>query len=602
MHENLENPDSETVIIIGGGPAGLTAAYELSKSNVDTVLFEKDKIVGGISRTANYKDYCFDIGGHRFFTKIKRVNDMWQEVIGDDFLHRNRLSRIYYNKKFFFYPLRPVNALLGLGLHNSFLILASYFYSHVFPTKQEDTLEQWVSNRFGKHLYMTFFKTYTEKVWGIPCSELRAEWAAQRIKGLSLMKAIKNSMIKPDSNKPKDKIIKTLIDSFDYPKYGPGMMWEAVAERAKGNGSEVHMQAEVDGILWEENRVTALEVSINGKKELFHGTNFISSMPMRELIQAFKPDVPESVLHAASNLNYRDFITVALVVNKRDVFPDNWIYIHDPEVKLGRIQNFKNWSPYMVPDPEKTCLGLEYFCFEGDDFWNMSESELIELGEKELEILGLVQKGDVESGTVVRMPKAYPVYDSQYEEMLQTVREFTGKFENLQLVGRNGMHRYNNMDHSMLTAMYAKENILGAKHNLWEINEDQEYHEEAVEETTTDFIFEDYFQQTFSRMDKLAFAIATGAVSGLLLFMVTLFLVLKGGETVGPNLQLLSSYFLGFTVTINGALIGFAYSFGCGFLLGWVFATLRNLSVAFYIYRARRKIEILSFRNFMQDF
>ena len=602
MHENSENPDSETVIIIGGGPAGLTAAYELSKSNVDTVLFEKDKIVGGISRTANYKDYYFDIGGHRFFTKIKRVNDMWQEVIGNDFLHRNRLSRIYYNKKFFFYPLRPVNALLGLGLYNSFLIMASYFYSHVFPTKQEDTLEQWVSNRFGKHLYMTFFKTYTEKVWGIPCSELRAEWAAQRIKGLSLMKAIKNSMIKPDSNKPKDKIIKTLIDSFDYPKYGPGMMWEAVGEKAMENGSEVHMQAKVDGILWEENRVTALEVSINGKKELFHGTNFISSMPMRELIQAFKPDVPERVLHAASNLNYRDFITVALVVNKRDVFPDNWIYIHDPEVKLGRIQNFKNWSPYMVPDPDKTCLGLEYFCFEGDDFWNMSESELVELGEKELEILGLVQKCDVESGTVVRMPKAYPVYDSQYEEMLQTVREFTGKLENLQLVGRNGMHRYNNMDHSMLTAMYAKENILGAKHNLWEVNEDQEYHEEAVEETATDFVFEDYFQQTFSRMDKLGFAIATGVVSGLLMFMATLFLVLKGGENVGQNLQLLSSYFLGFTVTINGAFIGLAYSFGCGFLLGWVFATLRNLSIAFYIYRARRKIEMLSFRNFMQDF
>lgn len=602
MRENIEKLDNEKVVIIGGGPAGLTAAYELSKADVESIVLEKDQMLGGISKTVKYKDYYFDIGGHRFFTKIKRVNDMWKDVLGDNFLHRKRLSRIYYNKKFFFYPLRPINALLGLGLCNSFLILFSYFYVRTFPSKQEETLEQWVSNHFGKRLYTTFFKTYTEKVWGIPCSEIRAEWAAQRIKGLSLTKAIKNSLLKPQNNNGNKTVIKTLIDSFDYPKLGPGMMWETVAEIVKKNRSQVCLGAEVKGILWDKKRVKSLEVNINGQKKLFQGTNFISSMPIRELIQKFKPTVPEKVLKAANNLNYRDFLTVALIVNKRDVFPDNWIYIHDQNVKLGRVQNFKNWSPYMIPDPDKTCLGLEYFCFEGDDLWSMPDQKLIDLGKKELETLDLVRAYDVVDGTVVRMPKAYPVYDSNYKDMLQIVRQFIDKIDNLQLVGRNGMHRYNNQDHSMLTAIYAKENILGAKHNLWEVNEDLEYHEEKAERVPDDVILYEDIVQTFSRMDKLGFAIAFGTVSGLLTFMATLFLVIKGGDNVGQNLQLLSSYFIGYTVTFKGAFIGFAYTFTWGFLFGWLFANIRNLALAFYIYRVKRKIEMLSFKDFLEHY
>jgi protoporphyrinogen oxidase len=597
MRETVKEFGKKKVVIIGGGPAGLTAAYELSKADVESIVLEKDQMLGGISRTVKYRNFYFDIGGHRFFTKIKRVNDMWKDVLGDNFLRRKRLSRIYYNKKFFFYPLRPINALLGLGLYNSFLVLLSYFYIHTFPLKQEETLEQWVSNRFGRRLYTTFFKTYTEKVWGVPCSEIRAEWAAQRIQGLSLAKAIKNSLVKPQNNNGNGTVIKTLIDSFDYPKLGPGMMWETVAEIVKKNGSQVYLEAEVEGILWDKKRVKSLEVNINGQKNLFQGTNFISSMPIRELIQKFKPTVPEKVLKAANNLKYRDFLTVALIVNKRDVFPDNWIYIHEPDVKLGRIQNFKNWSPYMVPDPGKTCLGLEYFCFEGDDLWSMPDQELIDLGKKELETLDLVRAYDVVDGAVVRMPKAYPVYDSNYKDMLQIVQQFTDKIDNLQLVGRNGMHRYNNQDHSMLTAMLAVENILGANHNLLDINKEEEYHEEDKK-----FDKDEVIKGTFARMDKLGLATATGSVSGLLIFLATLWLVIKGGEVIGPNLQLLNSFFIGYTVTLKGAFIGFANSFIWGFLAGWLFANLRNLTIAFYIYRVKRKIEMHSFRDFMEHF
>lgn len=597
MIEPIGKFDNKKVVIIGGGPAGLTAAYELSKAGVESIVLEKDRMVGGISRTVNYKNYYFDLGGHRFFTKVKRVDDMWKEVLGDDFLRRKRLSRIYYNKKFFYYPLRPFNALFGLGLWNSFLIIASYLYSHTFPLKQEETFDQWVSNRFGERLYRTFFKTYTEKVWGIPCSEIRAEWAAQRIKGLSLISAIKNTLIKPQKNGKNRNVIKTLIDGFDYPKLGPGMVWQAVAEIVQGNGSQIYLGAEVERILWAKNRVESLEVKLNGQKKVIQGTHFISSMPIREIIQRFQPSVPGKVLEAANGLNYRDFLTVVLIVNKRDVFPDNWIYIHDPCVKLGRIQNFKNWSPYMVPDQDKTCLGLEYFCFEGDEFWMMTEQELIELGKRELKALGLVQVCDIEDGKVVRMPKAYPVYDSGYRESLQIVREFLSGINNLQLVGRNGMHKYNNQDHSMLTAMHAVENILGASHNLWEVNEEQEYHEEDRRVIPDEAII-----RTFAKMDKPAFATAVGLVSGLLIFVATLWLIIKGGEVIGPNLALLGQYFIGYTVTVKGAFIGMGYSFLWGFLFGWLFAYLRNLCLGLFIYRVKRKAAMLSFKDFLEHF
>jgi len=479
----MPEPDMH-VVIIGAGPAGLTAAYDLCKAGVGSVILEKDSVVGGISRTVNYKGYHFDIGGHRFFTKVKPVEAMWHEVLSEgQFLRRGRLSRIYYNKKFFYYPLKATNALLGLGIWNSALIFLSYLRAQMFPQKPEDTFEQWISNRFGKRLYRIFFKTYTEKVWGIPCNQIMAEWAARRIKGLSLLAAVKNALIQ----KPKTggDVIKTLIDAFDYPEFGPGMMWETVKKIVEREGSEIRFNAGVEKILWSDGAVDAVQVMVNGKPETIEGTHFISTMPIRELIQKFDPPVPDHVLKAAEALNYRDFLTVALVINKRELFPDNWIYIHDSDVKVGRIQNFKNWSPSMVPDPDKTCLGLEYFCFEGDGLWTMSDADLIELGRKELGILGLANPADVEDGSVVRMPKAYPVYDGTYAEALRVVREFLDDVPNLQLVGRNGMHKYNNQDHSMLTAMLAVKNILGANYDLWQVNAEQEYHEEVTDRDKT---------------------------------------------------------------------------------------------------------------------
>ncbi|NOT47190.1 MAG: NAD(P)/FAD-dependent oxidoreductase [Acidobacteria bacterium] len=482
----MQEKSQKKVVIIGAGPAGLTAAYELCKEGVPSVVLEKDNVVGGISRTVNYKGYLFDIGGHRFFTKVKAVEDMWREVLGEKrFLRRSRLSRIYYNKKFFYYPLKATNALLGLGLWNCVMMVGSYARAQIFPIKVERSFEDWISNRFGRRLYNTFFKTYTEKVWGMPCSEISADWAAQRIKGLSLVATIRSALL-ASQVKQKGEIIKTLIDAFDYPEKGPGMMWEMVADDHQKRGSELKMESGVGKIHGTKGRVTAMEAGVNGTQELVEGTDFISSMPIQELVRKMEPTLPEDVLQAADKLGYRDFLTVSLIIDKPNLFQDNWIYIHDSEVKVGRIQNFKNWSPSMVPDPNKTCLGLEYFCFEGDGLWTMKDEELIALGVKELGILGLIDEKDFEDGAVVRMPKAYPVYDSVYGEAVNTIREFLVEMPNLYLVGRNGMHKYNNQDHSMLTAMLSVKNILGANYDVWGVNVDNEYHEEIKDQEKED--------------------------------------------------------------------------------------------------------------------
>jgi protoporphyrinogen oxidase len=469
------------VVIIGAGPAGLTAAYELCKEGVPSVVLEKDDVVGGISRTVNYKGFLFDIGGHRFFTKVRAVDEMWREVLGDErFLRRNRLSRIYFNKKFFFYPLKATNALLGLGLWNCFRMVTSYAKAQMFPTKPERSFEDWISNRFGRRLFETFFKTYTEKVWGIPCNEISADWAAQRIKGLSLISTIKNALLAKQAT-DNGEIIKTLIDAFDYPEKGPGMMWEMVADKIQVRGSEIRMKSNVEKITWSEGRIDAVEIEQDGQRETIRGSDFISSMPMRELVEKLDPPAPDRVKKAAAQLGYRDFLTVSLIINKADLFQDNWIYIHDPEVQVGRIQNFKNWSPAMVPNPDQTCLGLEYFCFEGDNLWEMPDDELIALGTKELAKLGLVNESDIVDGAVVRMPKAYPIYDDVYMQAVNVIRDFLAEMPNVYLVGRNGMHKYNNQDHSMLTAMLSVKNILGAQYDVWEVNVDNEYHEEVKE-------------------------------------------------------------------------------------------------------------------------
>jgi protoporphyrinogen oxidase len=463
------------VVVIGAGPAGLTAAWELLRHGVPVTVLEKYHLVGGIARTEQYKNYYFDIGGHRFFTKVEAVNQLWAEWMGDELLLRPRTSRIYYDGKFFDYPLRAFNALFNMGIWRSILILLSYLQYRLFPYSQEDTFEQWVTNRFGKRLFEIFFKTYTEKVWGIPTSEIRAEWAAQRIKGLSLFAAIRNALFKPRGEQ-----IKTLIEEFRYPRRGPGMMWERVAELVTRRGGKVIMSAEAVRVICDGGWVTGVEAAVNGETCFFPATDVISSAPLTELIAKLDPSPPPEILASIKHLSYRDFLTVVLILDKPNLFPDNWIYIHSPEVKVGRIQNFANWSPFMVPDPNTTSLGLEYFCTEGDALWRMSDAELLELGQREIAQIGLGQGAAVIDGTVVRQLKAYPVYDSVYAEHLQAVKQFLGGIPNLQTVGRNGLHKYNNQDHSMLTSIYAVENLLGlGQHDLWEVNTERSYHEEV---------------------------------------------------------------------------------------------------------------------------
>ena len=469
---------SKRVAIIGAGPAGLTAAYLLAKGNQEVVIFEKDpQYVGGISRTESYKGYHFDIGGHRFFSKSKEVEDFWTEILGDEMLERPRSSRIYYNNHFFSYPLVAFEALRKLGIIESGLCVLSYLKAKVFPVKNPTNFEEWVTNQFGKRLFNIFFKTYTEKVWGIPCNEISADWAAQRIKGLSLSSAIFNALFKPNKKATdKDKVIKTLIDSFRYPKQGPGMMWEACAEKSKAMGVTLHMNCGVQKI---EHTNHSWTVQTTSQGNVTGFDYVLSTAPMRELVANVLPAFPATVAANAAALGYRDFLTVVLICKDEDAFSDNWIYIHDPKVKVGRVQNFNSWSPYMVPDPSMACYGLEYFCFEGDGLWTSSDADLIELGKQEIEKIGLTKGTAVVDGYVVRQPKAYPVYDQFYKARVDSVRDALANYPGLYLIGRNGMHKYNNQDHSMMTAMLAAKNIIAGKevYNLWDVNEDAEYHE-----------------------------------------------------------------------------------------------------------------------------
>ena len=483
----VDDPQTEAVVaaystvVAGGGPAGLTAAYELSRHGHACVVLEADpKLVGGISRTDQYKGYRFDIGGHRFFSKSDEVNKIWREILGDELITRARMSRIYYNRKFFHYPLKPADALLKLGLLRSTLCVVSYLKAWIRPIRPERSFEDWTVNRFGRLLFEIFFKTYTEKVWGMPSNEITAEWAAQRIKGLSLFGAVWNAFF-GGRRGSKGEVIKTLIDSFQYPRLGPGQMWEMARDKVRRQGGAVHLDRRVGRVEHDGSAVKAfIARDSSGRTYRYEGEHFLSTLPIRELIRALSPPPPLEVIRAANSLRYRDFLTVVLIVDRAETFPDNWIYIHEPDVRVGRVQNFKNWSPDLVPDPSKSSLGLEYFCFEGDDLWTMADANLIALARREIDAIGLVKAADVIDGCVVRMPKAYPVYDDAYQAHLAVIRAWLATLPNLALAGRNGMHKYNNQDHSMMTAVLVARNILGhGSYDPWKVNTDAEYHEEG---------------------------------------------------------------------------------------------------------------------------
>jgi protoporphyrinogen oxidase len=436
-----------------------------------SLVLEKDGVVGGLARTVDYRGFLFDIGGHRFYTSVPLIEKIWHDVLGENFLTRPRLSRIFFRGHFYNYPLEPMNVVANLGLLELLRSGVSYAAARLSPVKPEESFEAWVTNRFGRRLYELFFKTYTEKVWGISCKEIRSEWAAQRIRGLSLTSVLMNALWKPTG-------ARSLIKSFQYPRRGPGMMWEAMRAGLAARGSEVLTNHGVERIEWNPQG-GPLKVQAGGR--WFEAEHVINTLPLRDWIGMLSPAAPEAVVQAAGRLKYRDFLTVALIVRGRNLFPDNWIYVHDPEVKVGRIQNYTNWSPEMSPDPELSCLGMEYFCFEGDGLWTLSDAELSRLAAEELKRLDLVHTEVIDS-SVVRMPKAYPVYDSNYREALEVIRNWVGGITGMHVAGRNGMHRYNNQDLAMMSGILAARNAVGAAYDLWALAHDQEYLEESNDE------------------------------------------------------------------------------------------------------------------------
>jgi protoporphyrinogen oxidase len=469
------------VVVLGGGPAGLTAGYLLAKRGKPVIILESQDQLGGLARTEERDGFRFDLGGHRFFTKAKEVEALWDEIMAqaskelgeEQWLLRPRQSRIYWNKKFLEYPLQGMDVIKKLGPLELTRAFLSYLWAQVKPKGREDTFEQWVSNRFGRRLFNHFFKSYTEKVWGVSTSEIRADWAAQRIKGLSFFSAAKAAFFGNEGNKHT-----SLIDRFKYPRFGPGQMWETMASYITRMGGEIRMNAPVTKLVTEDGRL----VQVIAGGETLTPSAVISSLPLRTTVGLAEPDAPAEVRKAAQGVRYRDFLTVSLVIDGKDLFPDNWIYIHDPSVRVGRIQNFRSWSPDMVPDPTKASIGLEFFCFEGDDLWNMADDDLVELGKRELSELGLARPEQVDRGFVVRVHKAYPMYDAEYAERVATIRGWLETIPNITQVGRNGLHRYNNSDHSMLTSMRAVDNLLdGTRHDIWAVNAESVYHEEHEE-------------------------------------------------------------------------------------------------------------------------
>jgi protoporphyrinogen oxidase len=471
----LTAPEQPQTLVLGGGPAGLTAGYVLAKRRQRPVVVEGESAVGGLARTEVRLGFRFDLGGHRFFTKSPEVERLWRETLGEELLERPRLSRVYYRGRFIQYPLSGRDLIHKLSILELSLAFSSYLAATMRPGRTDETFEDWASRRFGRRLFEMFFRSYTEKVWGVPCAELRSEWGAQRLRGLSLRSAARNALLGDNGNG-----VKSLIDRFHYPRLGPGQMWEAMRDRVVEMGGEVRTQAPVERIGLAGGRVAELRAG----GVTYRPDSVISSLPLGAVVELADPPAPPEVVDAARGLRYRDFVTVAVILRGGDPFPDNWIYVHEPGVRVARIQNYRAWSPAMVPDPTRSCLGLEYFCFQGDELWSAPDRDLIALAAGELERVGLADRARVEAGHVVRVPRAYPIYDQHYAQRVATIRSWLEGIGNLQQIGRNGLHRYNNCDHSMLTAMCAVENLDGARHDLWSINADSWYHEtqEATEQ------------------------------------------------------------------------------------------------------------------------
>lgn len=460
-------------IVIGAGPAGVTAAYALSERQIPVIILEKDQQIGGLCKTVQHRGFRCDIGGHRFFTKNKQIQGIWENILGEEFLTRPRLSRIYYRGKFFHYPLQVGNALAGLGVINSSRVIASYLRRQLFPVKPEKSFEDWVSNRFGAELYNIFFKTYTEKVWGTPCTKLSADWAAQRIRNLSLGRAVMHALGIGKGGK-----VASLIEQFHYPRLGPGQMYEAMLDRATRQGTKVRLNHTTTEIHQAHNRVTGLKAMARGEEVMLSCSHCFSSMPLNELVLKMNPPAPEAVLDAARRLRYRSIITVNLLFKKPTPLSDNWVYIHSPEVQAGRLQFYANWSPHMVPAGGFGSVGFEYFCFEDDSLWNLPDGELIKIALQDLSHLGLYPEEDFLDGFVVRYAKAYPMYEDNYAEHLRVIKDWLSGFNNLYCIGRYGQFRYNNMDHSMMTGLLAVRRMLGEEVDPWSVNAEGEYLEE----------------------------------------------------------------------------------------------------------------------------
>jgi len=587
---------NDQTVVVGAGPAGLTAALELGKLGRDAVVFEADEVVGGISRSVVFEGCRIDIGGHRFFTKVPEVEALWHEILDGDLLVRRRLSRIYYRDTFFDYPLKPINALRGLGFIEALRVVASYVHAQLFPIPDESTFDAWVSNRFGRRLFEIFFKTYTEKVWGMPCSEISAAWAAQRIKNLNLMRAVKNAFL--GNGGGGGDVVTSLIDRFYYPRLGPGMMWERCRDLVASHGIETHLRSSVVRIHHDGKRVSAVDVvGAGGEERRVTCSSLISSMPIGALAAAMEPAPPAEVRDAANKLRYRDFLIVGLIVEREPLFEDNWIYIHSPEVRVGRVQNFKNWSPDMVSEPGLSFVGLEYFANRCDDLWKMADDELIALAASEAETIGLFERDEVRTGTVVRMPRAYPVYDGDYETHLKVLREWLDGFDKLFTIGRNGQHRYNNQDHSMLAGLFAARNVAGADLDLWSINDEPSFHEEVRDRLTpsaADADVDDLLRTAFAIYDEVALGGAVGITASLGLAVATTVMLLGSNQDFVPMLSLLGNYLFGYEVSWPGLAVGIVEAGLVGFGLGWMTAKLINLLTSAFERDLERRLATLT--------